>query len=108
MSQTIYERRTIIKKIAISVFSLAALLLLTLSPALALANCDCCTPQSCCGQACCHHHKSDRPPGLSGGAGHPVCPACYQTDLVANRVFEDGGPGLRSVLHEEGLRRRGA
>jgi len=45
------------KKIAISVFSLAALLWLTLSPALALANCDCCTPQSCCGQACCHNHR---------------------------------------------------
>jgi hypothetical protein len=30
------------KKIAISVFSLAAVLLLTLSPALALANSDCC------------------------------------------------------------------
>jgi hypothetical protein len=46
------------KKIAISVFSLAAALLLTLSPALALANCDCCNQQSCCGQACCHnHHK---------------------------------------------------
>ena len=30
------------KKIAISVLSLAAVLLLTLSPALALANCDCC------------------------------------------------------------------
>jgi hypothetical protein len=44
------------KKIAISVLSLAAMLLLTLSPALALANCDCC-PQSCCGQACCHSHK---------------------------------------------------
>lgn len=46
------------KKIAISVLGLAALLLLTLSPALALANCDCCPQQSCCGQVCCHHsHK---------------------------------------------------
>jgi len=45
------------KKIAISVFSLAALLLVTLSPALALANGGCCPQQSCCGQACCHHHK---------------------------------------------------
>jgi hypothetical protein len=46
------------KKIAISVLSLAALLVLTLSPALALANCDCCPQQQCCGQACCHnHHK---------------------------------------------------
>ncbi|HUE21153.1 MAG TPA: hypothetical protein VMQ86_05695 [Bryobacteraceae bacterium] len=46
------------KKIAISVFSLAAVLLLTLSPALALASHDCCNGQSCCGQACCHnHHK---------------------------------------------------
>jgi len=44
------------KKIAISVFSLVAVLLLTLSPALALANCDCC-PGQCCGQACCHNHK---------------------------------------------------
>jgi len=46
------------KKIAISVFSLAAVLLLTLSPALALASHDCCNGQSCCGPACCHnHHK---------------------------------------------------
>ena len=46
------------KKIAISVLSLAAVLLLTLSPALALPNCDCCSQQSCCGQACCHNrHK---------------------------------------------------
>ena len=45
------------KKIAISVLSLAAVLLLTLSPALALANCDCCNGQPCCGQACCHNHK---------------------------------------------------
>ena len=46
------------KKIAISVFSLAAVLLLPLSPALALASHDCCNGQSCCGQACCHnHHK---------------------------------------------------
>jgi hypothetical protein len=43
------------KKIAISVLSLAAVLLLTLSPALALASSDCCNGQSCCGQACCHN-----------------------------------------------------
>jgi hypothetical protein len=30
------------------------LLLLTLSPALALASSDCCSGQSCCGQSCCH------------------------------------------------------
>jgi hypothetical protein len=45
------------KKIAISVLSLAAMLLLTLSPALALPNCDCCSQQSCCGQQCCHNHR---------------------------------------------------
>jgi hypothetical protein len=46
------------KKIAISVLSVTALLLLTLSPTLALASSDCCNGQSCCGQACCHnHHK---------------------------------------------------
>jgi hypothetical protein len=45
------------KKIAVSVFSLAAFLLLTLSPALALASGDCCHGQPCCGQACCHHSK---------------------------------------------------
>jgi len=46
------------KKIAISVLSLAAVLLLALSPALALANCDCCDGQPCSGQACClNHHK---------------------------------------------------
>jgi hypothetical protein len=42
------------KKIVISVLSVAALLLLTLSPALALASSDCCSGQSCCGQSCCH------------------------------------------------------
>ncbi len=46
------------KRIVISVFSLAAVLLLTLSPVLALTHSDCCNQQSCCGQACCHnHHK---------------------------------------------------
>jgi hypothetical protein len=46
------------KKIAICVCSVAALLLVSLSPALALASNDCCTGQSCCGQACCHNcHK---------------------------------------------------
>jgi hypothetical protein len=45
------------KKIAISVLSLAAVLLLTLPPALALSKCDCCNQQSCCGQACCHNHR---------------------------------------------------
>jgi len=44
------------KMIANSVLSLVAVLWLTLSPALALANCDCC-PQQCCGQACCHNHR---------------------------------------------------
>ncbi|MGO4879938.1 MAG: hypothetical protein ACLP59_03845 [Bryobacteraceae bacterium] len=43
------------KKLTISVFTLAAALLLMLSPALALANVDCCNGQSCCGQSCCHH-----------------------------------------------------
>lgn len=42
------------KKIAISVLSLAAMLLLTLSPVLALTSSDCCNGQSCCGQSCCH------------------------------------------------------
>lgn len=45
------------KKLALSVFSVAALLLVTLSPALALASTDCCSGQQCCGQACCHHHR---------------------------------------------------
>jgi hypothetical protein len=45
------------KKIAISVLSVAAMLLLTLSPALALAHCDCCNGQPCCGQACCHNRR---------------------------------------------------
>lgn len=54
----IHKRRTNMTKIAISVFSLAAALLLTLSPALALANCDCCDgQQQCCRQACCQHRK---------------------------------------------------
>ncbi len=44
------------KNIAISVFSLAALLLLTLPPALARADSGCCNGQQCCGQACCHNH----------------------------------------------------
>jgi len=45
------------KKIAISVFSLVAVLWLTLSPALALASSGCCPQQSCCGQACCRNHR---------------------------------------------------
>lgn len=47
------------KKIAISVFSLVAMLWLTLSPALALASCPsgCCNGQSCGGQSCCHRHR---------------------------------------------------
>jgi len=43
------------KTVAISVLGLAAALLLTLSPALALASCDCCNGQSCCGKPCCHN-----------------------------------------------------
>lgn len=43
------------KKIAISVLSVAALLLLTMAPALALSNSGCCNGQGCChGQPCCH------------------------------------------------------
>jgi hypothetical protein len=45
------------KKIAISVLTLAAVLLLSLSPAMALVSGDCCNGQSCCGQACCHQHR---------------------------------------------------
>lgn len=45
------------KKIAISVLSLAAVLFLTLSPALALANSGCCNGQPCCGQSCCHNRR---------------------------------------------------
>jgi len=42
------------KKLTISVFSLAAALLLMLSPVLALSAGGCCNGQ-CCGQVCCHH-----------------------------------------------------
>lgn len=46
------------KKIVISVFSLAAMLWLTLSPAMALASSGCCgQQQSCCGHACCRNHR---------------------------------------------------
>jgi len=45
------------KRIAISVFSLAAMLWLTLSPAMASSGC-CGQQQSRCGHACCrNHHK---------------------------------------------------
>jgi hypothetical protein len=43
------------KKIAISVLSLAALLVLTIGPSLAQSNGGCCNGQTCChGQQCCH------------------------------------------------------
>jgi len=45
------------KRLTLSVLSVAALLVLTLSPALALTNCDGCCGQPCCGQACCHTQK---------------------------------------------------
>lgn len=43
------------KKITISVLSVAALMLFTLAPLMALSTGNCCNGQPCChGQACCH------------------------------------------------------
>jgi hypothetical protein len=45
------------KPIMISVLSLAALVVLTLAPSMAVTKTDCCNGQSCCGLACCHNHN---------------------------------------------------
>jgi len=45
------------KKIMISVLTLAALALLTIAPSMAVTDNGCCNGQSCCGHACCHNHQ---------------------------------------------------
>lgn len=46
------------KRIMISVLTLAALVALTLAPTMAKTDSGCCNGQQCCGHACCHnHHK---------------------------------------------------
>jgi hypothetical protein len=45
------------KRIMISVLSLAALVAVTLAPVMAVTDKGCCNGQSCCGHACCHNHQ---------------------------------------------------
>ena len=45
------------KRITITVLSLAALVTLAMAPSFADANSDCCHGQSCCGQKCCKNHQ---------------------------------------------------
>jgi hypothetical protein len=46
------------KRITISLASIAAMLFLSIAPAFATAKADCCGGGQCCsGGSCCHRHK---------------------------------------------------